>query len=52
VLTPGLMSARELSAEQQKLAGISAGTMRLSIGLEDVDDLLADLGQALQATRT
>jgi cystathionine beta-lyase/cystathionine gamma-synthase len=52
VLTPGLMSARELSAEQQKLAGISAGTVRLSIGLEDVDDLLADLGQALQATRT
>ena len=52
VLTPGLMSARELSAEQQRLAGISAGTVRLSIGLEDVDDLLADLGQALEATRT
>jgi len=49
VLTPGLMSARELSAEQQRLAGISAGTVRLSIGLEDVDDLLADLGQALEA---
>jgi cystathionine beta-lyase/cystathionine gamma-synthase len=49
VLTPGLMAARELSAEQQRLAGISAGTVRLSIGLEDVDDLLADLGQALEA---
>jgi cystathionine beta-lyase/cystathionine gamma-synthase len=52
VLTPGLMSARELSAEQQRLAGISAGTVRLSIGLEDIDDLLADLGQALDAART
>jgi methionine-gamma-lyase len=49
VLTPGLMAARELSAEQQRLAGVSAGTVRLSIGLEDVDDLLADVGQALEA---
>lgn len=49
VLTPGLMGARDLSAEQQKLAGVSAGTVRLSIGLEDLDDLLEDLGRALEA---
>jgi cystathionine beta-lyase/cystathionine gamma-synthase len=52
VLTAALMGARELTAEQQRLAGISAGTVRLSIGLEDVDDLLADLAQALTASDT
>ena len=30
-------------------AGISAGTLRLSIGLEDADDLVADLKSALKA---
>jgi cystathionine beta-lyase/cystathionine gamma-synthase len=37
------MSARELQA-----AGVSPGTVRLSIGVEDPDDLIADLKQALQ----
>jgi O-acetylhomoserine (thiol)-lyase len=30
------------------LAGISAGTIRLSIGLEDADDLIDDLKRALK----
>ena len=30
-------------------AGITAGTIRLSIGLEDPDDLIADLKSALKA---
>jgi cystathionine beta-lyase/cystathionine gamma-synthase len=51
VLTPTLMGARELSPEEQQRAGLSAGTVRLSIGLEDPQDLLADLGQALAAAR-
>jgi cystathionine beta-lyase/cystathionine gamma-synthase len=29
--------------------GITDGMLRLSVGLEEVDDLLADLGQALKA---
>jgi methionine-gamma-lyase len=37
-------------APQQRLAGgITDGTMRLSVGLEHVDDLIADLAQALEA---
>jgi cystathionine beta-lyase/cystathionine gamma-synthase len=43
------MGARELSAEQQRISGITEGTVRLSIGLEDPDDLLEDLSRALSA---
>jgi cystathionine beta-lyase/cystathionine gamma-synthase len=47
VLPPQLLTGRDLSAEQLRLAGIGAGTVRLAIGLESVEDLLADLTQAL-----
>ena len=47
VLPPQLLVGRDLDAEQQRLAGVGAGTVRLSIGLESIDDLLADLAQAL-----
>lgn len=36
----------ELTPKEQELAGITADTIRLSIGLEDVNDLIADLEQA------
>jgi cystathionine beta-lyase/cystathionine gamma-synthase len=49
VLTPQMMGARELDAEQQRLSGITPGTVRLSIGLEDVDDLIEDVSRALTA---
>ncbi|MGC2459981.1 MAG: aminotransferase class I/II-fold pyridoxal phosphate-dependent enzyme [Steroidobacteraceae bacterium] len=49
VMPPQLLGSRDLNHEQQRLAGIAAGTVRLSIGLEDVDDLLADIQQALVA---
>jgi len=48
-MPPQLLGSRDLNHEQQRLAGIAAGTVRLSIGLEDVDDLLADIQQALMA---
>ncbi len=47
VLPPQLLVARDLDADQQRLAGVGAGTVRLSIGLESINDLLADLEQAL-----
>jgi cystathionine beta-lyase/cystathionine gamma-synthase len=47
VLPPQLLVARDLDAEQQRLAGVGVGTVRLSIGLESIDDLFADLEQAL-----
>ena len=43
-----LFFARDLSQEERKKAGISPGTVRLSLGLEDADDLIADLEQALK----
>jgi len=42
-----MLTARDLSEEQQQLAGLRPGLVRLSIGLEAVEDLLADLDQAL-----
>ena len=38
---------RQLTAEQQEAAGAGPGIVRLSIGTEDVDDIIADLDQAL-----
>ncbi len=49
VVPPQMMSGRDLSAEQSRISGITDSTVRLSIGLEELDDLLADLRQALDA---
>lgn len=38
-----------LTPEQRQAGGITEGTMRLSVGLEHKDDLIADLAQALEA---
>jgi len=51
VIPPGLMGARDLSPELEQASGIAPGTVRLSMGLDDVDDLIADLTQALEASR-
>ena len=47
VLPPMMLQARDLNAEQQSWAGIGDTTVRLSIGIEEIADLLADLAQAL-----
>ncbi|GAC1452307.1 MAG: PLP-dependent aspartate aminotransferase family protein [Steroidobacteraceae bacterium] len=52
VVTPAMMGGRELSAAQERSSGITAGTIRLSIGLEDPEDLLADVARALQAAHS
>ena len=44
---PVLASHIGLSEKQLRLLGVSAATVRLSVGIEDADDLLADLDQAL-----
>lgn len=49
VLNPATTTHRQLSEEQQRVAGISPGMIRLSVGLEHVDDILADIKQALDA---
>ena len=49
VVTAQMMGGRDLTADQQAISGITEGTVRLSIGLEDIDDLVADVTQALNA---
>jgi cystathionine beta-lyase/cystathionine gamma-synthase len=51
VIPPQLLGSRDANEELQAVAGVSAGTVRLSIGLEDIDDLLEDLEQALEAAQ-
>jgi len=47
VMPPQLVGSRDFTPEQLRLSGIGAGTVRLSIGLEDIGDLIADIDQAL-----
>jgi O-acetylhomoserine (thiol)-lyase len=49
-LHPASTSHSQLSDEQQKAAGLPPELVRLSIGLENIDDILADLDQALKNT--
>jgi cystathionine beta-lyase/cystathionine gamma-synthase len=48
VVPPALQQPRGLTQEQAAWSGIGAGTVRLSVGIEDADDLIADLRQALE----
>lgn len=47
VLHPASETHRQLTDEQLVAAGINAGMVRFSVGLENVDDILADIQQAL-----
>ncbi len=44
---PALMSYYELTSEERQAIGIRDNLIRLSVGIEDVEDLIADLSQAL-----
>jgi cystathionine beta-lyase/cystathionine gamma-synthase len=52
VIPPALMGPRDLPPELEQHSGIAPGSVRLSIGLEDPEDLLADVAQALKAAGT
>ncbi len=45
---PTTMTHASMSAEAREVAGISDALLRLSVGIEDVDDLCADIGAALE----
>lgn len=51
VLHPGTTSHVLRSEEEREALGVRPGTLRLSIGIEDVDDLIADLAQVLAGAR-
>ena len=46
---PALMTHASIPAAQREALGISDSLVRLSAGIEDADDLIADLAQALAA---
>ena len=47
VIHPASTTHHRMDAEALRAAGIDEGTVRLSVGLEDVEDLIEDLGRAL-----
>jgi O-acetylhomoserine (thiol)-lyase len=52
VIHPASTTHQQLSAEQQKAAGVEPDMIRLSVGLEDIEDLQWDLDQALASSQT
>ena len=49
VIHPASTTHQQLTDEQLLAAGVGADMVRLSVGLEDVDDIIWDLDQALEA---
>jgi cystathionine gamma-synthase/methionine-gamma-lyase len=47
VLYPLMSSHRGMEPEERAAIGIGEGLLRLSVGIEDVEDIIADLDQAL-----
>jgi O-acetylhomoserine (thiol)-lyase len=51
VIHPASTTHQQLSAHEQEAAGVTGELVRLSIGLEDVDDILWDIDQALTVSQ-
>ena len=51
IIHPGSTTHRQLSEEEQRKAGVSPDMIRLSVGIENIDDILWDLDQALAASQ-
>ena len=51
VLHPASHTHRQLTDEQLEAAGVGADLIRLSCGLENAEDLIADIAQALEAVK-
>lgn len=47
VMPPQLVGSRDFTPEQVRQSGVTSSTVRLSIGLEDAGDLIADIDEAL-----
>ena len=48
---PASTTHRQLSEEELATAGVSADMVRISVGIEHIDDIIADISQALDAAR-
>ena len=47
---PATTTHSQLTPEEQAATGVTEGYVRLSVGIEHIDDILADLDQALAAS--
>ena len=52
IIHPASTTHRQLTDEQRKASGAGPEVVRLSVGLETADDIIADLDQALAKTKT
>ncbi|MGI6461100.1 MAG: O-acetylhomoserine aminocarboxypropyltransferase/cysteine synthase family protein [Candidatus Hydrogenedentales bacterium] len=50
VIHPASTTHQQLSPEEQKEAGVTPNLIRVSVGIEDIEDIIADLDQALEQT--
>lgn len=51
VIHPASTTHQQLSEEEQLASGVSPDFIRLSVGLENIDDIIADIQQALEASQ-
>ena len=51
VIHPASTTHQQLSAAEQAATGVTPDMVRLSVGIEDVRDIIADIEQALAASR-
>lgn len=51
VIHPASTTHQQLSADQQRAAGVEPELIRVSIGLEDIEDIIWDIDQALEASQ-
>jgi len=51
VIHPATTTHQQLSADEQIAAGVTPDYVRVSVGIEDIEDILADLDQALRASQ-
>jgi O-acetylhomoserine (thiol)-lyase len=51
VIHPASTTHQQLSDKEQLAAGVSADYIRVSVGIEDVEDIIEDLDQALKASQ-
>ncbi|HYF71291.1 MAG TPA: PLP-dependent transferase, partial [Nocardioides sp.] len=51
VIHPASTTHSQLTPEEQQLSGITPGLVRLAVGIEHVDDILADLDAGFRAAK-
>jgi O-acetylhomoserine/O-acetylserine sulfhydrylase-like pyridoxal-dependent enzyme len=49
IIHPASTTHQQLTEEEQRTTGVTEDLVRLSVGLEHIDDTIADLDQALEA---